>query len=98
VVRDEAGNILGGVVSRITFDTLYIDLVWIDETLRGSGHGRTMIERVEDKARKLGARLSWLYTLSWQARPFYEKLGYCVFAEMAFADGKHQRYFMRKDL
>jgi len=39
-----------------------------------------------------------LYTLSWQARPFYEKLGYRVFGEMPFADGAHRRYFMRKDL
>jgi GNAT superfamily N-acetyltransferase len=97
-VRDASGALHGGVVARVTRDTLYIDIVWIDETLRGGGHGRAMLEQVEDKARALGARIAWLYTLSWQARPFYEKLRYRVFAEMPFADGAHYRFFMRKDL
>jgi len=98
VVRNEQAEICGGVVARVAFDTVYIDLVWIDEPLRGGGHGRAMIEQVEEKARALGARIAWLYTLSWQARPFYEKLGYRVFGEMPFADGAHRRYFLRKDL
>jgi GNAT superfamily N-acetyltransferase len=95
-VRDESGQVRGGVVARFSLDTLYVDLVWIDETLRGGGHGRAMIELVEEKARTLGAGQAWLYTLSWQARPFYERLGYRVFAEMSFGNGR--RYFMRKEL
>ncbi len=97
-VRDADGKLRGGVVARVAHDTVYIDIVWIDEALRGGGHGRAMMEQVEDRARELGARIAWLYTLSWQARPFYEKLGYCVFGEMPFKDGEHRRYFMRKDL
>ena len=98
VVRDDNGAVRGGVVARVAHDTVYIDLVWLDESLRGGGYGRMMIERVEEKARSVGARRAWLYTLSWQARPFYEKLGYSVFAEMPFDGGAHRRYFMRKDL
>jgi GNAT superfamily N-acetyltransferase len=97
-VRDDDGVLRGGVVARVALDTVYIDIVWLDDTLRGSGHGRTMMEQVEEKARSLGAKLAWLYTLSWQARPFYERLGYSVFGEMPFGDGAHHRYFMRKDL
>jgi GNAT superfamily N-acetyltransferase len=97
-VRDGDGALRGGIVARVALDTVYIDIVWIDDALRGGGHGRIMMERVEEKARALGAKLAWLYTLSWQARPFYEKLGYRVFGEMPFADGAHQRYFMRKEL
>ena len=97
-VRDDTGAIRGGVVARFNFDTVYIDLVWLDDALRGQRQGRAMIELVEAEARKLGARQSWLYTLSFQARPFYETLGYKVFGEMAYMDGKHRRYFMRKDL
>jgi GNAT superfamily N-acetyltransferase len=96
-VRDDAGVVRGGVVARCALDTVYIDLVWLDESLRGQGSGRTMIELVETEARKIGATQAWLYTLSWQARPFYEILGYRVFGEMTYG-GKHRRYFMRKDL
>lgn len=97
-VRDASGEICGGVVARVTDDTLYIDIVWLDETLRGGGHGRAMMEKAEEKARALGARVAWLYTLSWQARPFYEKLGYRVLGEMPFKGGAHRRYFMWKTL
>jgi GNAT superfamily N-acetyltransferase len=97
-VHDENGRLCGGVVGRVSHDTLYSDIVWLDDSLRGGGHGRAMMEKVENKARALGARIAWLYTLSWQARPFYEKLGYRVFGEMEFDDGTHRRYFMRKDL
>lgn len=98
VVRDNDGNIRGGVVGRVAHDTVYIDLVWLDDALRGEGLGRAMLEQAENRARRLGARIAWLYTLSWQARPFYERLGYTVFGEMPFADGAHRRFFMRKNL
>ena len=48
-VRDDSGQVRGGVVARFNLDTLYVDLVWIDEALRGSGHGRAMFELVEKK-------------------------------------------------
>jgi hypothetical protein len=40
----------------------------------------------------------WLDTYSWQARPFYEKLGYDVFGELPYRGGAHRRFFMRKTL
>jgi len=96
-VRDDDGKIVGGVVGNVSFDTLYISLVWLDDTLHGQGAGRQMMELAEAEGRALGAVRSWLYTLSWQARPFYEQLGYKLFGEMPFA-GEHRRYFLMKDL
>jgi len=97
-VHDEAGKLCGGVVARGSHDKLYADIVGLDESLRGGGHCRAMMDKVENKARELGAKIAWLYTLSWQARPFYEKLGYRLFGEMPFHDGAYRRYFMRKEL
>jgi len=57
-----------------------------------------MMNLVEDRARTLGAREAWLYTMSFQAKPFYEKLGYRQFAELPWMGGAHKRHFMRKDL
>lgn len=98
-VRDEAGTIRGGVSGRVWVDTLYLGLVWLDDSLRGEGHGRAVMEAAEAEGRRHGANLCWLQTLSWQARPFYEALGYVCFAEMPFgSEHQHKRYFMRKDL
>ena len=97
-VRDEAGTIVGGIVARVWMAQLYVSLVWIDDSLRGKGHGKAMMAAVEARAREVGATNVWLNTLSWQARPFYEKLGYSCFGEMPVADGKHRRYFLQKAL
>ena len=45
-----------------------------------------------------GACLAWLETFDWQARPFYEHLGYAVFAELPHDNGRHARYFLKKAL
>ena len=97
-VRGDDGRVIGGITARVFLDTLYVSTVWIDDSLRGQGHGRAMLDMVEAEGRRLGATHSWLYTASWQARPFYEAAGYTCFAQMAFGAGKYHRYFMRKDL
>jgi GNAT superfamily N-acetyltransferase len=98
VLRDYDGRIVGGAAATLSADSLYLDIVWNDDTIRGQGHGRAMMEMIETEARRRGARDSWLYTMSWQARPFYEKLGYVCVGETPFLGGQHRRYFMWKQL
>jgi GNAT superfamily N-acetyltransferase len=97
-VRGDDGTLRGGVVGRLAGDSVYMEVVWNDETVRGTGLGSRMMRVAEDEARRLGAKEAWLYTMSFQARPFYEKLGYRQFAELPWLDGRHARHFMRKDL
>jgi ribosomal protein S18 acetylase RimI-like enzyme len=97
-VRDADGKLCGGILALTYTDTLRIETVWLDKALRGHGQGKAMMDKVEAEGRRRGARQAWLVTLSWQARPFYEKLGYHVFGEMPIMDGQHMRYFMRKAL
>jgi hypothetical protein len=42
--------------------------------------------------------LSYLETTSFQARPFYEGLGYRVFAELAGIDEGCTLFFLKKEL
>jgi GNAT superfamily N-acetyltransferase len=97
-VRDEDGTLRGGVIGRLAGDSVYMEIVWNDERARGTGLGSETMRLVEDEAKRLGAREAWLYTMSFQAKPFYEKLGYRQFAELPWLDGRHARHFMRKDL
>ena len=41
---------------------------------------------------------AYLNTFSYQARPFYEKLGYQVFGTLDVYPAGHQEFFMRKRL
>jgi GNAT superfamily N-acetyltransferase len=98
MLRDAHKRIRGGAVARLHFDVLFLDNLWIDEDLRGTGLGRALMAKYEEHGRSLGARTAWLDTMSWQARPFYEKVGYTVFGELPYANGAHTQFFMRKTL
>lgn len=97
-VRDAAGAVRGGAVGRLAGDSMCVEIVWNDEGARSHGLGRRAMLALEAEAKKSGAREAWLYTMSFQAKPFYEKLGYRQFAELDWLNGAHKRHFMRKDL
>jgi GNAT superfamily N-acetyltransferase len=97
-IRDDAGTVVGGIIGRLAADSVYMEVVWTDDSVRGTGQGRAMMLLAEAEAKRLGAREAWLYTMSFQAKPFYEKLGYTQFGELNWLDGQHKRHFMRKDL
>jgi GNAT superfamily N-acetyltransferase len=97
-MRDEHGALVGGVWGYVNWNWLFVGLVWVSDLLRGSGYGRQLMEALEDAARKRGCRYAHLDTFSFQARPFYEGLGYEVFCTLDNYPPGHQRFFMKKAL
>lgn len=97
-MRDEQGALVGGVWGYVNWNWLWVGAVWLSASLRGAGHGRQMMETLEQAARERGCRFSHLDTFSFQARPFYEGLGYEVFATLDDYPPGHQRFFMKKAL
>ncbi len=97
-LRDENGKLVGGVWGYINWNWLQVGLVWLSEDLRGEGHGKQLLLALEDRARERGCEFVHLDTFSYQARPFYEKLGYEVFATLEDYPPGHQRFFMKKTL
>ena len=97
-IRGEDGAVNGGVWVRMSGDTAYFDIVYLDAPLRRGGHGSKLLRAAEEEARRRGATTAWLYTTSWQARPFYEKHGFVCIGEMPMIGGKHRRQFMWKQL
>jgi GNAT superfamily N-acetyltransferase len=72
--------------------------MWVADSQRGKGHGSALLTAVEDYAAKNGHTLAYLETTSFQARPFYEGLGYRVFGELVGIDEGCTLFFLRKDL
>ncbi|MFN0083791.1 MAG: GNAT family N-acetyltransferase [Blastocatellia bacterium] len=97
-LRDEQNRIVGGVWGYINWNWLSIGLVWTDDALRGQGYGRRLIETLERVARERGCRYAHLDTFSYQARPFYEHLGYELFGTLDDYPPGHQRFFLKKKL
>ncbi|MGB2991820.1 MAG: GNAT family N-acetyltransferase, partial [Paenisporosarcina sp.] len=40
MLRNEEGEILGGITGEISWSNLHIDFLWVDESLRGGGYGK----------------------------------------------------------
>ena len=98
IVRDGAGDVVVGLFGETFWDWLHISILWVDEALRGKGYGSQLIAAAEAEALKRNCRNSFLDTHSFQARPFYERLGYEVFGVLEHYPGEHKRIFLQKAL
>jgi GNAT superfamily N-acetyltransferase len=97
-ILDEIGKPIGGAVGHGSFDWVFVELLFIPPSLRGKGIGTKLMRQVEDFARERGLIGIWLDTFSFQARPFYEKLGYSVFGTLEDHPSGGGRYFLSKRL
>jgi len=98
VTDDETGEVIGGASGYALFEWMFIQYFSLPEALRGKGMGAELMNRVEALARERGLTGMWLDTFSFQARPFYEKLGFEVFGVIDDHPKGAQRFFMRKRL
>lgn len=97
-LRDGAGRIAGGVGGELWGRSVHISALWLAEGHRGRGHGATLLREMERYAVDRGHGLAYVETLSYQARPFYEKQGYSVFGELEEIAEGCTLYFLRKNL
>jgi GNAT superfamily N-acetyltransferase len=77
-VRDAAGEVAGGIIAGTRWKWLEVATLWLREDIRGRGLGRALLLDAEEAARAAGCDRAILTTLSFQARGFYERLGYQV--------------------
>jgi GNAT superfamily N-acetyltransferase len=80
VLRDQEGNIIGGILTSTLYWAQYLEVLWVDERYRGRGYGRDLIEAAEKLAKKNGCVASQTYTFSWQGGDFYQAVGYKLIA------------------
>ena len=90
--------VVGGLIGVTFYDWFYLDLLWVNEALRGRGFGGRLLALAEEKARERGASGVYLSTFSFQSPRFYEKHGYRVFGVLPDFPPGHQRYSMMKEL
>ncbi len=97
-LRNETGEVVGGLWTDKTLDWVFIDLLFVPEALRGRGVGSDLLARVEGRAREWQACGLWLNTFGFQARGFYEKHGYHCFGTLQGLTPDADEHFMRKQL
>jgi ribosomal protein S18 acetylase RimI-like enzyme len=95
-VRDAAGAIRGGILAYVWGRRLHVDTLWLVDDLRGNGWGTKLLEAAQDLGREKGATSAYLDTFDWQARPFYERHGYKLVAQVDGVPEGHSRFYMAK--
>lgn len=97
--RDAQGVMQGGLIAKRKGNWLCIEYLWVSEATRGRGLGSELMQEAEQQAQAQGCSHLLVDTFSFQALPFYQKLGYQL--QMSLPDFPHagmQRHYLSKAL
>ena len=96
--RDVDKKIIGGLVANLQpgWKWMTVQRLWIEESHRRVGIGRLLLEAAEKEAQKHGCLHVAVDTMEFQARGFYEKQGYSVYAVQEDYPAGHRKFLLRK--
>ncbi len=97
-VQNEQDNLIAALTADLLWDWLYIDELWVDESCRGTGMGKQLMFQAEEYAKAQTLSGLWLWTQSWQAPAFYQRLGFEEFTRLENFPTGHSRIGLRKPL
>ena len=97
-VKDDSGTLIAALTADLLWEWLYIDELWVDESCRGTGMGKQLMAKAEEYARAQNLSGLWLWTQSWQAPVFYQRLGFEEFTRLDNFPTGHSRIGLRKYL
>jgi GNAT superfamily N-acetyltransferase len=98
VVKDESGNIIGGLLGCTYWRWLCIEILWVRDDSTRHGIGSRLLGMAETEAIRRGCGNAHLDTHDFQAVEFYEKHGYSIRGELPDLPHGHTRYLMAKRL
>ncbi|HCX31291.1 MAG TPA: GNAT family N-acetyltransferase [Blastocatellia bacterium] len=97
-IRDDAGNVLGGLDAELRWTWLFISHLWLPEPLRGHGLGSALLARAEAFAKEQDCVAVYLDTLEFQAVSFYERGGYSTYGLLDGFPPGSRRFHLQKSL
>ena len=98
LVSGAGGEVLAGLRGDIWGGWMNVMSLWVSVALRGRGYGAALMAHAHRYARRKSCTHAFLRTGSYEARPFYEKLGYRLYAELSdHPIAPHRRYFLSRE-
>lgn len=94
-INDE---IIGVAMGESKYDWLILQYLWVNELHRDKGVGSDLMRQLDQLALRRELYGIHLDTFEFQARSFYEKMGFMVFGELEHHPQGFKRYFMKKTL
>jgi GNAT superfamily N-acetyltransferase len=78
IARHSDGHPIGVINAYTAFAEVYVDDIWVDESFRGQGYGRKLLQELEKHFKGKGFNNINLVTSDFQAPEFYKKCGFTV--------------------
>jgi len=97
-IRDENNKIQGGCNCAMLYGCLYIDSLWLTESLRHQKWGTQLMSSAEKYGKEQGCTFACVNTMDWEALDFYKKLNYKIEFERHGFEKNSVFYFLRKEL
>jgi GNAT superfamily N-acetyltransferase len=97
-MRDDTKAVVGGFWGYTTYGWLFTEILVVPSSSRGQGVGSKLMQLAENEAVARGCHGAWVDTFEFQARGFYERMGYVCFGELADCPKGFSRFFMKKEL
>ena len=97
-LRDDDEKIVGGLVARTWWGGLEVQYLWVSDKYRAQGFGRQLMLQAEKEALNRGCHMAYVDTFEFQAKGFYEKLGYREYGQLGNYAHKHTRCYLAKNL
>jgi GNAT superfamily N-acetyltransferase len=95
--RLEGGAVVGGAIGRTWGQCCELQRLWVHPAHQRAGLGTRLVRQFEETAAARGCSVFYLDTFSFQARPFYERLGYEARLEIrGFAPGVAKYIMVRR--
>jgi GNAT superfamily N-acetyltransferase len=95
-IRNENGDVVAGLSGWFFWNTLFVDILWVDEVHRGRACGSALLEHAEREASEHGYDFVYLSSFGFQAPQFYLKLGYTLIGELDGTPRGSRRQWLAK--
>ena len=82
LTREEEGNLIALLHAQQVLENIHIKALVVDKGCQKKGLGASLLAELEEKAEKVGVNSITLSTKSYQAKDFYVKQGYEIYASL----------------
>jgi GNAT superfamily N-acetyltransferase len=96
LLRDESGALKGGIAGGTFWNWFDLRYFWLDESLRGQGWGKQLLQAAEAEARARDCVGILCDTASFQSLDFYRSQGFEIFGRLKGRPPQHESYFLQK--
>lgn len=97
VVRDSAANVVGLAYGCSWAGVAELKQVWVDQSHRGRGYARRLVEAFIEEARKRNVQRIFVASFDFQAPKMYEKFGFQRIGEFAGWPEGHTNVLLCKE-